>query len=276
MHPSRSSRTALPLLLLLVLLAAALLAGCGGEEDAASKGGAPKAVAKDDDSKARTTEGIVAAPDEAAPAKPVAAHLRFTMTKVGSKGGGASAGLPRNLACTRSIPATCRGELTCPVEDGALAWQQGACEYLARRVHELLPSDVHKGEPHICTEQYGGPETMQVEGPIGDAYAPDGGMGLTLTRTDGCAIAQWDLWAPVWGEAAPDTPDCVTPPAASPEAPVSSEDPLPCRAPLDDGTVAPGDVAAGVTTLPPVKGGTPSRGGGIQPETHEDPPGAFR
>lgn len=48
----------------------------------------------------------------------------------------------------------------------------------------------------VCTEIYGGPETMQITGKI--AGEP---VTKTFTRTNGCRIQEWDAFVPVFDAA---------------------------------------------------------------------------
>ncbi len=63
-----------------------------------------------------------------------------------------------------------------------------ACAHLLRAEDPFapLPPDL------VCTEQYGGPQTARVTG-TWDAEPVD----LTLSRVDGCRIAQWESLGPL-------------------------------------------------------------------------------
>ena len=66
---------------------------------------------------------------------------------------------------------------------GTLPDPQDVCGHLASLAAPFapLPADA------VCTEQYGGPQTARVTGRW--AGQP---VDLSLSRTDGCRIAQWD------------------------------------------------------------------------------------
>lgn len=175
--------------LTMLLLTALLLAACGGDDGgstgsetdptpAAGEGGTPIAEPAGPDSSG-------AAPEEQAEGT-----LVVELRNVGSKGG---AGLPRpvGITCTRSLPATCRETIECPVpEDGDPA-DQRVCAWLRRTGLELLLDEPPVDQ--VCTEVYGGPELATVVGTV-DGQEVD----ATFSRQDGCAIARFDAIAPLW------------------------------------------------------------------------------
>ena len=72
--------------------------------------------------------------------------------------------------------------------DGDLPDAEAACAHLQGLDDPFapLPADT------ICTEQYGGPQTASVTG-LWRGEPVD----LTLSRTDGCRITQWDRLGPL-------------------------------------------------------------------------------
>lgn len=83
----------------------------------------------------------------------------------------------------RQWSLTCVGfvEGSHPQAEAACAHLRAVTDPFAR-----LPSDV------ACTEQYGGPQTARVSGVWGGSP-----VELSLSRVDGCAIAQWDGLVPL-------------------------------------------------------------------------------
>lgn len=79
--------------------------------------------------------------------------------------------------------APTRTTLTCDPPGGDHPDPAAACAALAREPDPFVPLPADA----ICTEIYGGPETATVTGTY--AGRP---VALTLSRTDGCRIAQWD------------------------------------------------------------------------------------
>jgi hypothetical protein len=77
------------------------------------------------------------------------------------------------------------------VEGAELADAVAACG-AAYEHRELL---VHGPPPGlVCTQQYGGSERAQITGTLEGET-----VNLTLTRTDGCGIANWDALQPLLG-----------------------------------------------------------------------------
>jgi hypothetical protein len=195
------------LLVLLATLALALLvAGCGADgADVPDRGNAP---AEDD--------GEVFG---GGTAEQATAQLQLRIDNVGSRD---DAGLPvpSTIACDRSLPATCRATIECPVaEDSGDERLRTTCRWLAGEGRSLLLEDPPERE--VCTQQYGGPEVATVTGTL-DGERVD----ATFSRENGCAIARYDAVQVLWtGELAdqgaggggePLPPD--------PDAPVSSTD----------------------------------------------------
>lgn len=116
----------------------------------------------------------------------VAAELRIRLENVGDKSNGGGLPTPKGVACDRSIPATCRGEVSCPGDDDEI------CRWLSRRdIQDLLLSKPPLDE--VCTEIYGGPETATVTGTLGARP-----VKRTFSRTNGCEISRFDKASPLW------------------------------------------------------------------------------
>ncbi|MBY3552229.1 hypothetical protein HGI15_02235 [Modestobacter lapidis] len=82
-----------------------------------------------------------------------------------------------------------RYTLTCAGPgEGDLPDAAAACTHLQRMSEPFapLPADV------MCSQQYGGPQTARVTGRWGGEP-----VDLTLSRTDGCRISQWDALGPL-------------------------------------------------------------------------------
>ena len=174
----------------LVCCLALALASCSGDDDSGSEA-ASKAAG--------------AGAGRAEQAAPVDAALEFSLTKVGDKAG-AGIPLPARATCTRSIPATCTGELTCPAAEGARDGDVELCAWLADRGRAAL-EPVGDDAPRACTMIYGGPEQATVTGTVGGEE-----VSQSYSREDGCAIARWEDVQPLWtgdvpaaADAAPDT-----------------------------------------------------------------------
>ena len=95
----------------------------------------------------------------------------------GGSGGGSAGGdttlVVRHYDGDRLVKTT---RLDCTVKDGACA-----------RVVALLPR-LSPEPDEACTQVYGGPERLIVEGTLdGEAVSKE------VTRTDGCQIARYDL-----------------------------------------------------------------------------------
>ena len=65
---------------------------------------------------------------------------------------------------------------------------QAACEHLRPLQDPFAPLPAEQ----MCTEQYGGPQTARVSG----TWAGDP-VDLTLARSDGCHISQWEGLVPL-------------------------------------------------------------------------------
>ena len=75
-----------------------------------------------------------------------------------------------------------------PQPAGDLPDVAAVCDHLAGLEDPFAPL----AEDVMCTEQYGGPQTARVTGEWdGEPVDPE------LSRTDGCAIAQWDALGPL-------------------------------------------------------------------------------
>ena len=81
-----------------------------------------------------------------------------------------------------------RATLTCYPPSGDHPEPAQACAALAEQSAPFAPLPADLG----CTEQYGGPQTARVTG-TWDGEPVD----LALSRTDGCAITQWDSLGPL-------------------------------------------------------------------------------
>lgn len=82
-----------------------------------------------------------------------------------------------------------RYRLRCDPPGGTHPDARAACAALAENPDALEPVPLDTA----CTEQFGGPETAQVEGTFrGRAIT------ATFSRKNGCEIARWDALAPVF------------------------------------------------------------------------------
>lgn len=166
-------------------LAAALLllAGCG----------------TDDSSRARAVK-------DAGPAA-VEAQLDVVLRNVGGKTGeGSGLPVPSGLACSRSLPATCRGTIECPAPSDARPHAAATCDWLADGGAAALRDEGSGDE--VCTEIYGGPEVARVTGTIDGKE-----LDATFTRVNGCQIARYDRASPLWtrGDVRAEVPSSGTP-----------------------------------------------------------------
>lgn len=197
----------------IVLLATVLVAGCGGtggagEEERSSKRAADKAADADrDDGRAGRGGGAQ-----------VEAQLKIRLEQVGDPKGGAGIPVPSGIACDRSIPATCRGELTCPAEEDER--DARICAWLAAEGKELLTTPPPEHE--ACTQQYGGPEVATVTGTVDGER-----VHATFTRTQGCEIHRFDQVSPLWTGVVDTGDETATPPTAGevPEPEVITDPP---------------------------------------------------
>lgn len=229
-----------------VLLAAAVLAGCSDSSDDSDTSTTSKTT--------KTTEEAGGGADDAAA---VEASLQVQLTEIGG-----DAKLPTSLdtgllRCTKSIPATCQGEVTCPpAADGPSAEHDAAvCAWLAGDGAAALAAT--GADDEVCTQIYGGPEVAKVTGTL-DGEEVD----ASFTRGNGCEIARFDAVMPVWtGVARTATIDVCTTETPDPDAPVSSSD---------------SDVACSSPAVPPADAGAPPS---VDPppaaEVIADPPEAF-
>lgn len=166
---------------LVVVLLALFASGCGGSDPSGSERSATTATGGGIAATTGAGEGDGAS---------VRAALTVRMTQMGERQG-AGVPLPKGARCTRSIPATCTVEVTCPA---ATAGQQRAserCAWLAGAGRELLTEEPSSGM--ACTQQYGGPEQAHVSGTLEDDE-----VDARFSREDGCAIARWEAAAVLW------------------------------------------------------------------------------
>lgn len=190
--------------LLLVLVLALALAGCGGGGDDESS------------SSSRRVDSAKPAKDDVQVFDDVAADLKIRLANVGDPKSGSGIPVPTGIACSKSLPATCRGTLACPAKAKA---DYGICAWLAVDGKAVFAPPATN---QICTEQYGGPEVATVTGTFdGDA------VSATFSRTNGCEIARFDAAAPLWTHEISTRPDIdpateVPAPAGDPDAAVSN------------------------------------------------------
>ena len=192
--------------LLFVLALTIVLAACGSGGD------------DDSSSPSRKVDSTKPAKDDGSEAGSVEADLKIKLTNVGDPKAGAGIPVPTGIACTKSIPATCNGTLTCPSTDKA---DDGICAWLAAEgaaIFAVPPPN------QACTEQYGGPEVATVTGTF-DGKPVD----TTFSRTNGCEIARYDAAAPLWTREVSTPPDAgpatevpSPPTSTNPDAPVSN------------------------------------------------------
>lgn len=173
------------MLLAALLVGASLLGGCADGGDAAR-----------DDAGTTTETTPATTPDEDDANAPVPADeqamakLRVRVENVGDKSQGAGVPIPEAIPCDRSLPATCRGTITCPAAYDDVDDQQ-LCAWLAREGAELLTQP--PPQQQVCTQVYGGPEVATVTGNV-DGEEVD----ARFTRTNGCEIARFDEASPLW------------------------------------------------------------------------------
>jgi hypothetical protein len=106
----------------------------------------------------------------------------------GTGGGGAASDLEVRIDRGDGTPLETYTLVCGEVVEGDHPEAWAACEHLANldAPFEPLPSDA------ICTEQYGGPQTARVTGTWRGEP-----VDLQLSRTNGCAISQWDFLGPL-------------------------------------------------------------------------------
>jgi hypothetical protein len=90
---------------------------------------------------------------------------------------------PGNGSGTVQWTLTCVGSV-----DGNHPEGEKACEHLKGMEEPFAPLPADS----ICTQQYGGPQTARVTG-VWRGEPVD----LTLSRTDGCLVSQWDSLVPL-------------------------------------------------------------------------------
>lgn len=195
---------------IVLLLSASLfaLSGCGsgGDDDRDASRTSEK------DPAAKAEEGSGAAGSDAI----ISANgsLKFRMTKVGSKDGGGIR-VPPGLACTKSLPATCVGEIACPPAKDARAGTAEVCAWLVGQGLSVLTAEPAKDE--VCTEQYGGPEVFTVTGEMNGTT-----VNARFSRTNGCEIARFDSASPLYTGLVGDSGPAER--TSSPDSSVSSPD----------------------------------------------------
>lgn len=183
--------------LTMLLLAALLLTACAGDEgDAttttdrdvpAANGDAPsdEPIESGQPGQGGDSGGARVPVEEQA-----GATLRVELRNIGAKDG-AGIPVPDGITCTRSLPATCRETIECPVAADGDPADQRVCAWLQDSGRELLLEEPEAGR--VCTQVYGGPEVATVTGTI------DGKpVAANFSREDGCAIARFDAVSPLW------------------------------------------------------------------------------
>jgi hypothetical protein len=115
---------------------------------------------------------------------------------VAVRGGGPATSLrvevrPRPGVTARQATLTCDGS---PAATGFIADSRAACELVTG--DEQARARLVAGPPanRMCTQLYGGPQQAKVSGRI-DGRPVD----VTLTRVDGCGVADWTLLQPLLG-----------------------------------------------------------------------------
>jgi len=176
--------------LLFLLILAVFATACGSDDDTGSRD------TKQPSSTTKTATGAGTTPTG------IEAKLMIAMNKVGGKG--SALPIPAGLACTRSIPASCRGEITCPVADDATDIERDVCEFLSGAGGDALRATPAADE--VCTEIYGGDETATVKGTLNGET-----INASFSRTNGCEIARFDAATPLWSGVAPGGAATITP-----------------------------------------------------------------
>ncbi|MCW2955686.1 MAG: putative lipoprotein [Thermoleophilia bacterium] len=202
------------------------VAACGG--DSASPAGSTTAPDARD---------VATTPDaEPAPGAKEAAQATATLDiALANIGGKEALGLPMpEIACTKSLPATCSATLGCPTAEGAVPREVAACEWLATdAARTVLVPPASSDDRQACTMIYGGPETADVTGTLDGTK-----VAAKLGRQNGCEISRWEQALVLWST----RPKVPAPPAggatgscppADPDAPVSSDGP-PCPDVISD------------------------------------------
>jgi hypothetical protein len=98
---------------------------------------------------------------------------------------------PTPGAAARRATLTCDGS---PTASGFIADSRAACDLVTG--NEKARARLVAGPPRnqACTQLYGGPQQAQVSGRI--VGRP---VDVTLTRVDGCGLADWSLLQPLLG-----------------------------------------------------------------------------
>ena len=98
---------------------------------------------------------------------------------------------PTPGAAARRATLTCDGS---PTASGFIADSRAACDLVTG--NEKARARLVAGPPanQACTQLYGGPQRAQVSGRI--VGRP---VDVTLTRVDGCGVADWSLLQPLLG-----------------------------------------------------------------------------
>ena len=68
-----------------------------------------------------------------------------------------------------------------------------ACAFAARGVVQQVAAN--QRSRRVCSQIYGGPQHAHLTGTVGGQH-----VNLTITRTDGCGIADWQTLAPLLGD----------------------------------------------------------------------------
>ena len=98
---------------------------------------------------------------------------------------------PTPGATARRATLTCAGS---PAATGFIADPRAACDLVTG--NERARARLVAGTPadRMCTQLYGGPQQAQVSGRV--VGRP---VDVTLTRVDGCGVADWSLLQPLLG-----------------------------------------------------------------------------
>jgi hypothetical protein len=154
-----------------------LLVGCGGDDDVIEAGQGTTSTSTP------TTTSVPPDTTTTSPEEPVNGDISLT------------------VQVTADNQRLREGTLTCGagavegtgfLADPAAA--QAACDLLTgdpAAVHRLVQG---RNPDMMCTQIYGGPEVAKVVGTIGDQR-----VATTITRTDGCGIAEWSMLVALLG-----------------------------------------------------------------------------
>ncbi|MEO6867960.1 MAG: hypothetical protein ABI200_08055 [Gaiellales bacterium] len=196
--------TATALRTIIVLVVSALALGaCGGDDDDAT-------TTTTDTTPSTEVDGSGSGSDDAdsagssSLAEQATAELKIVMKNMGGKG--SMLPIPNGMACTRSIPATCRAEMSCPAaeEESDLV---DVCSWLTTDGEQILRTPT--ADDQACTMQYGGRELLQISGTINGtplshedssrgAGSPKRPGAVVISRTNGCEIARFDSLSPLF------------------------------------------------------------------------------